>query len=326
MRVGIDSFTIRELNLDPCRMMDYVEKLGLEGIQFDGLEAGWEYDPEKLKSIKQYAESKGMYAHMSIDFCNPLLTDKPEPIHREHIVRQIRACAYAGFKELRTVISFSDERYIHPIPWAEHLSRSAAFISSLRPELEESGCRVNIENHGDTTFEIVQLVEQTGPDICGICLDTANTFVNAEDPVLAAKRVAPYTHLTHIKDGILFFSSNGVSRQGKTPGQGVVPFEEIIAILGKYNPQLPLSIEDHKWIFEFGIFDREWMDRNPHLTAYELAQFIRLTRDSEKKLASGEFPEVEVYEAIPYAEQMEERLLFGTRYLNDLLRRLHLYG
>ena len=40
----------------------------------------------------------------------------------------------------------------------------------------------------------------------------------------------------------------------------------------------------------------------------------------------GEIPPVEEYEAIPYLEQMEERLAFGRDYLNGVLDKLKLRG
>jgi sugar phosphate isomerase/epimerase len=201
------------------------------------------------------------------------------------------------------------------------LQKSAEFVRSLRPVLAECGSRINLENHGDSTFDLLQVVEAVGEDICGICFDTANTLVNAEDPVLAAKRVAPYTHMSHCKDGLTFFTANGVSRQGKPPGQGVVDFAQIIPILGAYNRDLRLSIEDHKMIFEFRIFDRDWMAKNPKLNSYELGQYVKLAAEAEKRLARGELPGVDEYEAAPFVEEMEQRLTDGAAFLRGLLIR-----
>ncbi|GGD88788.1 sugar phosphate isomerase/epimerase family protein [Paenibacillus nasutitermitis] len=322
MRVGIDSFTIRELKLDAYQSLDYVKKLGLEGIQFGELqELSKELDVGKLKDIQNYADSQDMYIYLGVDTCNPLLVSGSLDEHREKIISHIQAFSQVGWHELRSVICNSDENYNHPLPWKTHIEQSIDFIKSLRPALEKYGCRVNLENHGDSTFGLLRVVEAVGADICGICLDTANTLVNGEDPVLAAKRVAPYTHLTHAKDGITFFSDNGVKRQGKAPGQGVVDFAQIIPILREYNPNLPLSIEDHKWIFEFSIFNKEWIDNNPELTSFELGQFVKLAWQTEKKLASGVIPNVEEYEAIPYLEQMEERLTFGLHHLKGIINK-----
>lgn len=320
MKIGIDSFTIRELQLDPYGVIDFAKQHGLEGVQFDSLEEiSPELDPGKLREIKQYGDTHGITTSMSIHCCNPLTAGTDEAAHRGLLERQIRACAAAGWHELRSFIIFSDERYTHAVPWTEHVERSAAFIASLRPVLEECGSRINLENHGDTTFELLRIVEQVGPDICGICLDTANTLVNAEDPLMAARRVAPYTHMTHVKDAIISFTDRGVRRQGKAPGQGAVDFAAIIPVLRAYNPDLMLSIEDHKWLFEVAIFEEGWMRYNPDLQPLELGQFVKLAVATERRLAAGELPGIDEYEAIPYLEQLEERLAQGRDYLRTLL-------
>ncbi|UKS28334.1 sugar phosphate isomerase/epimerase [Paenibacillus sp. HWE-109] len=324
MRIGIDSFTLRELNLDPYQCLDYANKRGLEGVQFGGMDGlSSKRDVGELLNLRNYADSLGMYINVSVGVCNPLL-QQSEDEARTAMILDIQAFAKAGWHELAGIISRSDERYKHPVPWNTHLSKSADFVRSLRPVLEACGSRINLENHGDSTFDILHVVEAAGSDICGVNLDTGNTLVNAEDPVLAARRVAPYTHLTHIKDGIVFFSANGVSRQGKAPGQGIVDLASIIAILGEYNPDLPLSIEDHKWIFEFPVFEQEWFTPNQNLTPYEFGQFIKLVKAVEQKLASGELPAVDAYEAIPYLAQMEERIASGAECLRGILEKLNL--
>jgi len=325
LRIGIDSFTLRELNLDPYQCLDYAHKRGLEGVQFGGIDGlSPNRDVGELLNLKDYADSLGMYINVSVNSCNPLQFNQSEDEERTAISRDIQAFAKTGWHELRSVISHSDERYKHPVSWNIHLSKSIDFLRSLRPVLEECGSRINIENHGDSTFDVLHIVEAVGSDICGVCLDTGNTLVNGEDPVQAARRVAPYTHMTHIKDGIVFFSANGVSRQGKAPGQGNVDFASIIAILHEYNPDLPLSIEDHKWIFEFPVFEKDWFIPNSDLTPYEFGQFIKLVSVTEQKLASGELPAVDVYEAIPYLEQMEERIASGAEHLRGILEKLNL--
>ncbi|WP_214627455.1 sugar phosphate isomerase/epimerase family protein [Paenibacillus agaridevorans] len=326
MKVGIDYHIFREaFNLEPYPTVEKAHQLGFEGMVFSTNLFGEEDSShEKLRSLVEYAKGLGMYAQMNVAMCNPVQAGMEESELQKLLISQIKASSYAGCHELGSLVTIYDERYTHSVPWETHLARSIGFINSLRPALEQYGCRINIENHGDTTFEIVKIVEHTGPDICGICLDTANVWVNGEDPVMAARRVAPYTHMTHVKDGILVFTDKGVRRQGKPPGQGVLDFERVLPILGEHNPELPLTIEDHKWLFDFNLFERRWMEKNPELTALELAQVLKHAWRTEQKIARGEIPDVEQYEAIPFGEQMLERVLYGCQYLKELLIKMQL--
>ena len=327
MRIGIDTFTIRELNLDPYQIFDWCADNKFEGAQFGGIRGMCEsLDIGKLKDIRAYADSKNLYSHVSVSQVNPVVFEGSFDELKCRIEEEIAAAAACGWRELHSVINAEFERYEHPVPWPVHVEQCIMLINALRPTLEKYGARINIEDHGEATFDILKVIECTGTHLTGVCLDIANTLVNAEDPVLAAKRVAPYTHLTHTKDAIVTLCDEGIIRQGKPPGAGCVDFETILPILGKYCPELPLSIEDHKWLFTARIYDDEWISKNPELTAYELGQFVKLAWQVHQKILKGEIPTIEEYEAAPYLEEMDERLAFGRKYLSDLLQRLNLYG
>lgn len=327
MRVGIDVFTIRELNLDPFQQVEFIKKRGFEGLQYGGVHSLSEtLDVGKLREIHANCDANGVYSHVSVSTVNPITSPLGFDGLKASLEREIAAAAEAGWHELHSVINVGSENYTHPIPWRTHIQQAIKLLNQLRPTLEKHGSRINLEDHGETTFDILKVIEATGEHFVGVCLDTANTLCNAEDPVMAARRVAPYCHLTHTKDGLVCFSDKGILRQGKAPGQGSVDFEGVLSELGKYEPGLPLSIEDHKWLFTAEIFDSEWMEKNPYLTTEELGRFVQLAWNAQKKLFAGEIPPVEEYEAIPYLEQMEERLAFGRDYLNGVLDKLKLRG
>ncbi|MHB1483513.1 MAG: sugar phosphate isomerase/epimerase family protein [Saccharofermentanales bacterium] len=326
MRVGIDAFTIRELCLDAYETFDYLKKNGFDGVLFGHIHnLSATLDNGRLRDIRDYADGMGLYSEVGIDCCNPYLFSLSPEDQLASISNEIRIAADNGWHELYSSLGGVDERYTHPIAWTKHLKESAEFIKRLKPVLKENGCRIDLETHGDTTtFELVRMIEDVGPDILGICLDTANVLCHAEDPVMAARRAAPYTHMTHAKDGMIFFSENGYTRQGRTPGQGMLDWEKILSALGHFSPELTLSIEDHKWLFEMQIFDEQWIALHPDLTPYELAQVMKMAIKTENKLKNGEFPDVSDYESIPYIEQMEERLNYGRNHLKGLLKKLNL--
>lgn len=328
MKVGLDTFTIHELGLDPFATLDFLRHHRLEGAQFGSVRSlSASLDPGELRELRQEADRLGLYTHVSVPTCNPHLVEGSLDDHYAELVRQIEAAAACGWHELHTSLGGGQERYEHPVRWTQHLADSAGFIRRLGPVLRQHGSRVNLETHGDTTtFELVRLIEDVGPDIAGICLDTANVLCHAEDPVAAARRAAPYTHLTHLKDAIVFFCERGYTRQGKPPGQGCLDWERILPILGEHQPHLPLSIEDHKWLFTFAIFDPWWLSLHPDLTTEELAQVVKLAWQCERRIAAGELPPPDEYEAIPFLDQLEERLSSGRDYLVGVLERRGLRG
>ena len=325
MRVGIDTFTIRELGLDPFQTLDYISAHGLAGAQFGGVRSlSPTLDAGELRAVREYADGLGLYTYVSVPTPNVAVVGD-RAAHREEIGRQIEAAAAVGWHELHSALGGPDERYHHAVPWATQLAEATGFIRELGPVLRAHGSRINLETHGDTTtFELARMAEEAGPDICGITLDTANVYCFGEDPVSAARRAAPYVHQTHTKDAIIFFCENGLRRQVRAPGQGSLAWEAILPILAEYEPDLPLSIEDHKWWYEVEIFQGWWHAQQADLTREELARTVQIAWQIERQIAAGEIAEPTAYEEIPYLEQLEERLHAGRDYLNGALERLSL--
>ena len=327
MRVGVDTFTLRDLKLDPFQQLDTIKAWGLDGAQFGGLRGfSPTLDRGRLKAIRGRADELGLYSHVSVSVtCNPHLTNLAPDEHLRQLREEIEAAADCGWHELHGSLGGWDERYTHPVPWPRQLADSAGLIRKLGPVLRQHHSRIDLETHGDsTTFELVRLIEDVGPDIAGFCLDTANVMCHCEDPVLAAKRAAPYTHLTHTKDAIAFFSDTGYRRQTLPPGRGALDWAKILPILAEHSPDLPMSIEDHKWLFHFHCFDPHWLALHPDLTRDEFAAFMRLVWQCQKRILAGEIREPDEYEKIPHVDEVEERLRAGVTYLKALIRRLGL--
>jgi sugar phosphate isomerase/epimerase len=327
MKVGVDTFTLRDLKLDPFQQLDYIQKLGLEGAQFGGV---WGLsptrDPGVLKAIQARAKELGLYTEVSVSVTlNPCTVGMPEEEHLRVLTEEIEMASACGWHELHGSLGGGDERYLHPVPWTRHLADSAVFLRKLSPVLRQHGCRIDLETHGDiTTFELVRLIEEVGPDCVGICLDTANVMCHCEDPTAAIKRAAPYTHLTHTKDAVAYFSERGIVRQTLPPGRGAIDWAVVLPILAEYSPNLPMSIEDHKWLFYFHCFEPHWLALHPDLTRDELARFMHMIWRCHQRRQAGELPDPEEYEKIPHVEEVTERLKFGCDYLKALIRQLGL--
>jgi len=326
MRVGLDTFTIRELKLDPFQTLDYIRDHGLDGAQFGALKSlSPALDLGVLQAIRSRADEWNLYSHVSVPSCNPYLIKGDVDAHCSSIERQIEIAAACGWHELHASLGNGPERYEHPIPWTQHLADSAAFLARLAPCLRANGSRVNLETHGDsTTFELIRLIEKVGADVVGICLDTANVLCHAEDPAEAAKRAAPYTHLTHTKDAIIWLTEDGYRRQTLPIGRGALDWRAILPALAAHAPDLPLSIEDHKWLFDFNALDPAWLRLHPDLTREELASVLRLAVRCGKRIEAGELRDPEEYEKVLFVEEVEERLTAGRDFLWGLLSDLGL--
>jgi len=195
------------------------------------------------------------------------------------------------------------DRFRTDVTWEEQLQATERFLHKLAPIARDLGIHMNAETHEEiTTWEIVRLVEAIGPDVLGVTFDVANVTHRGEDPVAAAHRVAPYVRQTHLKDMALVFVEDGVMRQVRPCGQGVVDYDAILPLLYRHNPALNLTIENSS-VHGRGLiqlWDPIWMASHPDLPPLEVAQFARLVKLCEVRIARGEVPSMDEYESSPH--------------------------
>jgi sugar phosphate isomerase/epimerase len=307
--------------------LEHAVELGMEGVFFRTiLEMSPGLDTGELREIRAHADALGLYLETGLGKVNPYaLAEAPEiraigdGDTRLGFERMLRACAEIDCREVwigtanfkaQYPGNFAYDRFRTDVGWEEQLRASEAFLKILAPIARDLGIHMNLETHEEiTTFEVVRLVEAVGPDVMGVVFDVANVVQRGESPVMAARRVAPYVRQTHMKDVVLTFAPNGIRRQIRPCGQGLIDFETIIALLATYRPDLNLSIENptERGLPVMSFFDPVWHASHTDLSNAELADLVRLTNACERRISSGEWLDVETYHQQPfgYPEQAD---------------------
>jgi len=321
MRVGVDGRKIPEaVERGPIGSFDHARELGLEGLFFRTvLEMSPTLDYSELREIRAHADELGMYCETGLGKVNPYATpEAPElrAIGDGDILlgfeRMLRACreidcteVWIGTANYKSAYRghLAYDRFRTDVTWDEQLQATERFLEKLAPVARDLGIHMNVETHEEiTTWEVVRLVEAVGPDVMGVTFDVANVLQRGEDPVAATHRVGPYVRQTHLKDFALTFVDDGILRQARPCGQGVVNYDTILPLLCQLNPALNLTIENSS-VHSRGlidIWDAAWMPAHPELPPAEVAQFFRLVKGWENRAARGETPTFDAYESNPH--------------------------
>jgi len=343
MKVGIEgnhTFNCRELGV--YRVIDLAKEYKLDGVFFKTiLDLSPTLDSGALRDVRAYTDERGLYLEVGLGRINPYNTPESPEIrqlgegdYRRGFERMIAAAAVMGCTDLMAGTAtwkdypgrYSVDRFRTDAPWDEQLQATERFMRQLVPCLRDHGCRLDVETHEEiTSFEVVRLVESVGPEVIGITFDTGNILARCEDPVAAARRVAPYVHLAHVKDALLLFTQEGLVRNARACGEGIVDWATILPILYEYAPNLALSLEDHRGYLPLEIYDPEWLKAHPDLTNAELSQVVRLAQLSEAKIARGEVVAPALYDAEPWPEQKIKRLETSRDNLRAVIDKLKLH-
>jgi sugar phosphate isomerase/epimerase len=296
-KVGIDAYSLKPLGLDPFELLDWALINEAEGVQFSEApaQAG---DHAFLKELAQYAAENSLYLewgggeHIPFD----VSTGKAKDIAASNR----RAVEQAAAMGIRTVRSCSGGlmRWRDDGPSTETCLREmAAGLRSQRPMFTDHGVVLAIETHFEfTTFELLRLFEmcEADPgDFLGVCLDTMNVLTMLEDPVAAARRLLPWIVTTHIKDGAIVLTREGLVSFPAEAGRGLIDFRTIFEALSALPGEIRLSIEDHGGEFLLPIYDPAFLSRFPDLTVQELGGLLKMAADAQDLLQKKELAVVD---------------------------------
>ena len=282
-RIGLDSYSVRPLRLEPLALLDWAQAHGAEGVHFsDGYrEPGRNVDFALLTELGQRATARGLYLEWGGGQHIPFDTTswKPRDIAPINAVaaRQARA---VGARVVRSC-SGGLMRWSDQAPPTEALLRETArALRAQKSTLTELGVVLALELHFEfTTFELLRLFEMCEAEPggwLGVCLDTMNLLTMLEEPVAATERILPWVVAVHAKDGALRRTDTGLESFTAEIGRGVVDFRQILARLATLDRPIHLSVEDHGGSFALPIYDSTFVSRFPDLTASELARLFRL--------------------------------------------------
>jgi sugar phosphate isomerase/epimerase len=289
-KIGIDSYALKPLGLDPFEILDWAIINGADGVQFSEVprEAS---DKSFFRELADYAAQNALSLewgggeHVPFD----LSTGRPKDI-RPGNERAVMQAAALGVRTIRSC-SGGLMRWRKDLPDTETLLRAAAReLRAERPMFEDHGMTLAVETHFEfTTFELLRLFDMAGAEPgggLGLCLDTMNLLTMLEDPVAATGRVLPWVVTTHVKDGGIILTEQGLTTFTAEAGRGVVDLPAVFRLLAKAREKdIRLSIEDHGGDFAIPIFDPEFRAGFPDLSVAELCALLKLAARTEALVA-----------------------------------------
>ncbi len=209
MKIGIDSYCYHRLfgeiypnQIDPGRRwpfdkcIDEAVRIDVDGISLETCFMP-SFEADYLAKLKDELDEHGL--DRMIAWGHPDgLEGGARPEAATEIEQHLATTRAVGGNVMRIVgssLRFRDE------PHGPQIQRLSRILKETVKKAEDSGVRLAIENHVDfTADEILEILSNVDSEYLGVNFDSGNALRVFDDPVAAARKLAPYTYATHIKD------------------------------------------------------------------------------------------------------------------------------
>jgi 3-oxoisoapionate decarboxylase len=303
-QVGMDNYGLFPLDLSPLATLEWALAHRADGVSFSGLAPTWQArtDAGALADLRAFAAAHDLYLewggaqHIPRDMTSWARKDLFE-INR----RAARDADAIGATVVRSCSGGLMRWDAANPPTDELLRDTAGALRDQETMLRDHRVVLAIETHFEfTSFELLRLFDMCEAEPggwLGICLDTMNLMTMIEHPIMATRRLLPWVVSTHMKDGGVLSSRDGLATFPVALGAGVIDLAAIIRLLDTLNRPVHLSVEDHGGSFRLPIHDEAFMSRFPDLAGAELRALLELADTAQascgcRPLERAEWPGV----------------------------------
>ena len=319
MKVGLDALTLKAVSLDPLELLELTRAHGLEGLHFSArLLQG--RDEAYVERLAVEAQDHGLYLELAGAGVNPGESGRtvPEMVEEWKPLFPLARKLNAPF--LNTCFGLLKERTFSAPTLAEQIELTIEVLRELSLIAADFDVMITMELHVDlTSLELVRIIEEVDSAHVRVNLDTANALGLLEDPVDAARALAPYVHTTHFKDTCIYPTEEGYNWQGGAPlGRGLVDLPAVVEILYRANPNVHLNIEDSGGFIPIPMYDEAFLASFTDLTAARMARFVRHLWRGEQQVRAGLHPRPEESREIDWAAVIPARLQYNVDYARRL--------
>jgi sugar phosphate isomerase/epimerase len=283
IRLGFDTYSLRAFKWKGLQLLEFAASQKLDTIQFSALEDYGGLDEANLIKVKDRAKQLRITLDSGMGcICETSKSwKKGARPAREQLLEGLRVAKTVGATAMRCYMGSSEDR-IGPLPIEAHMETTIKLFRSVRNEAMDLGVKIAIENHsGDMQArETRTVIEESGKEFVGACLDTGNPVWCIEDPLLTLETLAPYTVTTHVRDSIIFETPHGAAGQWVAMGDGIIDLPRLIAEFRRLCPKATMQLEiiTGRPPRPLNYLDADFWKAFPNMPAWEFARFVALAK------------------------------------------------
>jgi len=213
------------------QFVNRVIHLNLDGVQVCDHLRYFDLPEYKLREIRKKIEDKGMFIETGASTCDP-----------RYLETILKVSSTIGAKVLRAIPEIDrdgSEKCIH-----DQLDCIIDDLADVLTSAKNLGVRLALENHAHlASEELIYIVKSIEDSFVGVCLDTMNSIVLMEHPLVTAQALAPYAITVHLKDFRIEKNPRGHRIIGTPVGEGLVDMPKIVQIIRETNLDPNINLE-----------------------------------------------------------------------------------
>ena len=280
--LGFDNFSIRALGWKAPKLIEYATRKKVDALLFSDLDVYESFDSGYLREIGQEVKKQNIILHAGTGGICPTsqsFKDK-HGTAEEHLKLLIKVAKGVGSSVARCYLGSSKDRKTEG-GIRKHMDSTIKTLKKVRSHALDAGVRIAVENHaGDMhSRELVELIEQAGPEFVGATIDTGNSTWTLEDPVETFRNLAPYAICSGIRDSMIWPSEKGAKVQWTAMGDGCVDMKTLFNEWSKKCPDTPVQIETISgFAREFPYLEKDFWPPYSTIRADDYSRFLALSR------------------------------------------------
>ncbi len=281
--LGFDNFSIRALGWKASALLDYAAKQQVDYIMFSDLDVYESFEDCALRDVKMKADDLGLKIHAGTGGVCPssgAFNDR-HGTAQEHLELTIRVAKALGSPVARCYLGTGRDRQGEGGIW-RHIKEMVKTLQSVRSQALDAGVKIAVENHaGDMqSWELVQLIEEAGPEFVGATMDSGNATWTIEDPTASLEILAPYAVSTGLRDSAVWEKEKSIGVAWTAIGEGSVDFKEYVRKYSELCPDTPFILEIISGIpRDYSVYgDPGFWNVYPEARAKDFARFVELSK------------------------------------------------
>jgi len=247
IRLGFDSYSLRAFKWKAIELLDYTASQKLDAIQISSLDDFESLDEPHLQKVKDHAARLGIVIDAGTGCICPISKSwgHREGSGSDAMIKGLKAAKAVGATSVRCFMGSSVDRQNDERPVEACMEETIKVFRSVKSQAQDLNVKIALENHaGDMrAAETLTIIQESGPDFVGACLDTGNPMWVMENPLTTMEILGPHVLTTHVRDSAVFEHPRGAAAQWVALGDGNVDLAGLVALHKKLCPQAAMHLE-----------------------------------------------------------------------------------